>query len=251
MEEVETKGSQDALEMHRVSQDKSSSSSKMDSSSKVVIFMIAIVSMLILFNQFTIMSVSSSFLSSGGSSGIIVTKSGVDVTPKGVPKIYGAELGISYDDINPADPNLAQATIEKLGTYDRSIQFKSMTQEQQQRYINVASQITCEYCCSAEALIFSNGEAACGCAHSRSMRGLAKYLVTNHGVEFTDDQILEELGKWKTLYYPGLLSNKAEVLKKKGIELNYINLASNKYKGIETGEVTKSSSSGGAMVGGC
>ena len=65
------------------------------------------------------------------------------------------------------------------------------------------------------------------------MRGLAKYLITNHPNEFTDDQILEELGKWKILFFPGPMAAKAKVLQSKGIELNYINLASNKYRGIE------------------
>ena len=115
-----------------------------------------------------------------------------------------------------------------------------------QRYIDIGLQISCEYCCGADSIIFSNGKAACGCAHSYAMRGLAKYLIKNHGTEFTDDEILEELGKWKVLFFPGIHETKAAVLKSKGIELNYINLASNKYRGIETGQ---QSSSG--MVGGC
>jgi len=251
MENIENKDSQDLLAMHKVTDNKAQKS-KGDSSSKIVIVMISVVAILILFNQFTIMSISSSLFSSGGSSGIIITKSGADITPKGIPRIYGAELGVSYDDISPADPSLADSTIAKIGSYDRSIAYGSMTDAQKKRYVDITSQIACEYCCGAESLIFSNGEAACGCAHSISMRGLAKYLVTKHGVEFTDDQVLEELGKWKTLYFPGILAGKADVLKKKGIELNYINLASNKYRGIENGETTKTSSdSGGAMVGGC
>jgi len=70
--------------------------------------------------------------------------------------------------------------------------------------------------------------------------------LLKHGNEYSDDQILEELGKWKTLFFPGNIQAKAEILKQKGIELNYINLASNKYRGIEQGQ-----SSSGAMVGGC
>ena len=65
------------------------------------------------------------------------------------------------------------------------------------------------------------------------MRGLAKYLLDRHANEFTNDEILEELGKWKVLFFPGIMQNKANVLKQKGIEFNYINLASNKYRGIE------------------
>ena len=77
------------------------------------------------------------------------------------------------------------------------------------------------------------------------MRGLAKYLIKNHPKEFSDDEILGELGKWKVLFFPDIHKTKAAVLKEQGIEINYINLASNKYRGIEKG------SSAGEMVGGC
>jgi hypothetical protein len=76
------------------------------------------------------------------------------------------------------------------------------------------------------------------------MRGLAKYLITKHGDDYTDDEILEELGKWKTLFFPAQITQKASVLLDGGVELNYINLASNKYQGIEKGV-------SGSMVGGC
>ena len=39
---------------------------------------------------------------------------------------------------------------------------------------------------------------------------------------------------------------KADILKEKGIEFNYINLGSNTYRGIEKGN-----SGSGPMVGGC
>ncbi len=155
---------------------------------------------------------------------------GPDVMPKGVPEIYGKELGVRYDDISSADPQKSDAIIAKIGSMDNGIRLSGKDKE---RYIGVASMIGCEYCCGSESIIFSNGEAACGCAHSFAMRGLAKYLITQHGSEFTDDAILEELGKWKTLFFPDKLTAKAKVLQQKGIDLNYINLASNKYRGIE------------------
>jgi len=73
------------------------------------------------------------------------------------------------------------------------------------------------------------------------MRGLAKYLIKNHNSEYSDDEILEELGKWKTLFFPAQITKKAEILNGKGIELSYINLASNKYRGIESSGNTASS----------
>lgn len=156
--------------------------------------------------------------------------SSVDVIPKGEPRIYGPELGVSYDDISLTNQQKADATIAKIGRLDTSIKLSGKDLE---RYIKIASQISCEYCCGVDSIITQNGQAACGCAHSYAMRGLGKYLITKHPNEFTDDQILEEMGKWKTLFFPGQMSSKAQVLKSKGIELNYINLASNKYRNIE------------------
>lgn len=81
------------------------------------------------------------------------------------------------------------------------------------------------------------------------MRGLAKYLLTNHP-EMTDLEIVNELGKWKVLFFPGIHEKKAEALKAKGIDFtNYVNLASNLYRGAEN----QASNTGGSsqMVGGC
>ena len=164
------------------------------------------------------------------------------VIPTGIPKIYGNELGVAYDDISPYDQQKVDLTIRKIGNLDDTTQLSG---DEMKRYISIASKISCEYCCGAESIIFSNGDAACGCAHSYAMRGLAKYLITKHPNEFTDDEILEELGKWKTLFFPGQIRAKAQILSQQGVELNYINLASNKYRGIERG------AAGSGMVGGC
>lgn len=192
---------------------------------------------LILFNQWQITSIAGvNTMSRTGT----ISSSGV--IPTGIPAVYGKELNLKYDDVSPNNPSAADAAIKKMAVYDNSI---SLTGDKLQRYIDTVSQISCEYCCGAQSIIFNNGKAACGCAHSGAMRGLAKYLFTKHP-EMTNDQILEELGKWKTLFFPEIMAQKADVLKQKGIELNYINLASNKYRGIEKGQ-----SSSGSMVGGC
>ncbi|HLD58234.1 MAG TPA: hypothetical protein VI977_01155 [archaeon] len=173
------------------------------------------------------------------------------VSPTGVPAVYGAELGIRYDDVSTANPQKADSTIAVLSAFDqeKSSTRIELTGNDLQRFITIGSMIACEYCCGATTLVFSDGTAACGCAHSYAMRGLARYLISKHGSEFTDDQILEELGKWKTLFFPSVLAQKAAVMKQKGIEFNYINLASNKYRGLE--KETSSSGSGSSMVGGC
>ena len=165
-----------------------------------------------------------------------------EIIPSGVPAIYGDKLGVRYDDVSPNNPALADTTIAKLSQYEDA----DLDEEQMQRYIKIGSSISCEYCCGAQAIIFSNGQRACGCAHSYAMRGLAKYLLMNNS-EMNDEEILNELGKWKVLFFPGIHEQKAQILKEKGIDpTNYINLASNLYRGIEQGPP-----SGGGMVGGC
>lgn len=174
---------------------------------------------------------------------------GPNVLPTGEPAVYGAELGVKYDDVSASNPQLADATIRKLAQHDMEIQ---LNPTQMERYVNILYKMengmSCEYCCGARSIIFENGEPACGCAHSYAMRGVTKYLIVNHGDTFTDAQILEEAGKWKTLFFPTQLQQKAAILQSQGIELNYINLASNKYRGIEKQAGTGGS---GGMVGGC
>jgi len=129
--------------------------------------------------------------------------SAYSVVPVGVPVIYGEELGITYDDVSPNDLRKTEETITLLGNIDRVEELEGAELD---RYIDILynqyNGIACEYCCGARSVIFSNGQAACGCAHSYAMRGLAKYLIKYHGTEFSDDEIITEVGKWKTLFFP-------------------------------------------------
>lgn len=176
----------------------------------------------------------------------IGTVSASEIIPQGVPAVYGEELGITYDDVDPNDPRKADATIRLLGNIDR---IETLEGSDLKRYIDILynqyNGISCEYCCGARSVIFSNGQAACGCAHSYAMRGLTKYLIKYHGDEITDEEILTEVGKWKTLFFPGILAGKAQVMESYGLQVDYINLTTNKYRGIEQGQAS------GGMVGGC
>jgi len=166
----------------------------------------------------------------------------LSVLPTGIPRIYGEELEVSYDDISADNVQTTETAIAKLAVLDEQLTLEGADLD---RYISIAGKISCEYCCGAPSIITSEGKAACGCAHSYAMRGLAKYLIKNHPAEFSDEQILEEMAKWKTLFFPAVHEQKAKSLKDNGIEFNYINLASSKYRGIEKG------TQGGSMVGGC
>ena len=219
---------------------------------KIIIYLLVGLAIVTIFNQFQIFGLAKSSNSANELSPVTGLTTGIgevsalDVVPKGVPEIYGKELGISYDDVSVSNPQKADLTIRKLALFDVSM---NMTGDKLDRYIAITNSISCEYCCGAQSITFSNGDPACGCAHSYAMRGLAKYLLTEHP-EMQDEAILEELGKWKTLFFPDTLNAKAFVLKEQGIELSYVNLASNKYRGAE--QVKQVSQSGqGSMVGGC
>ena len=115
--------------------------------------------------------------------------------PSGVPGVYGEELKISFDQVQDA--------INKVAPFDLTYGNRKidLNNEELKRYISIGSQIACEYCCGATALVFEDGEAACGCEHSQMMRGLSAYLIKNHP-ELSNEQILEELKKWKITYFP-------------------------------------------------
>src|SRR3989344_6261986 len=245
---------------------------------KITLILVGAALVLMIFNQFQLMSIKASESGMPLATGVAVVAA--SVSPTGTPAVYGAELGITYSDVDPNDPQKADRTIAKLQKYDETITLKGKDLE---RYVTIASQISCEYCCGAGSIIVRKedieqlnqqieeaisagkitkeqaeqyrrqnprnaGDAACSCAHSFAMRGLAKYLITNHGgAEFSDEQILEEMAKWKTLFFPQIMAQKAVVMKEKNIEFTYANLGSNSYRGIEKG----AASAGGNMVGGC
>ncbi|MFH1391009.1 MAG: hypothetical protein ABIH20_01725 [Candidatus Diapherotrites archaeon] len=134
--------------------------------------------------------------------------------PKGVPAIYGAELGVSFD--KPVE------SLDVLKALDGDLyetgllKFADMSQEQQQNYIKIGMSISCEYCCGAEYIVAPNGQPACGCAHSAAMRGLIKYLLINHGDDYTNEQILEQLTLWKTMFFPKQMYQKTIQLQADG-----------------------------------
>lgn len=121
---------------------------------------------------------------------------------QGAPDIYGNELNVSFSQVEQSmnamkdlDPTYGRKKITLAG-------------DLLERYIGIGSKIACEYCCGVKTLVQPNGKAACGCAHSQAMRGLAAYLLQNHASEYTDDQILRELARWKGSYFPKAMVDK-------------------------------------------
>lgn len=119
------------------------------------------------------------------------------LVPKGVPDIYGEELNISFDQVQDAI-NKVRVFGPTYGEAGKKIELSG---EDLEKYINITSQTSCRYCCGVKTLVREDGQAACGCAHSIMMRGLAAYLIKNHP-ELSDEQILEELNLWRRIYFP-------------------------------------------------
>ncbi|MFQ6116908.1 MAG: hypothetical protein ACE5LQ_01435, partial [Candidatus Bipolaricaulia bacterium] len=119
-----------------------------------------------------------------------------EVIPQGVPELYGEELGVSFDRVQesinilaPFGPTYGENKIILMG-------------EDLERYIEIGSQTACKYCCKAQTLVRRDGSAACGCAHSQTMRGLAAYLIEEHPQHYTDEEILTELNRWRAVFFP-------------------------------------------------
>lgn len=117
--------------------------------------------------------------------------------PTGTPD-YGEELGVSYD--NP---------VGSLETLSRM--YRSLKQEVQQnnpagfqRFMGLASKpvgISCEYCCGLKTIgIDQNGDSTCGCKHNPALLSIALYLSAY--TDYSDGEILREVMRWKTLFFP-------------------------------------------------
>lgn len=111
---------------------------------------------------------------------------------KGEPAAYGKELHVSFEGV--------QESMDIMKKYDPRM--ASFNKNELERYLNVTGKISCEFCCTVKSLTTSDGSPTCNCDHAKAMRGLAAYLVKNHGNEFDDEAILKELARWKGVYFP-------------------------------------------------
>lgn len=224
---------------------------KSKSPGTMLLVLVAIAAVLLLLNQWQIMALSDLTGGSGSSkgtklsvklSGDVVQDAIKAVVPTGTP-LYGAEIGVSFDD--PVN------SLNTLARLDTQLPTKSLTEAEKARFISIGTRISCEFCCGAAAVIFADGRDACGCAHAASFRGLSKYLVRNHPDEWTDDEILLELTKWKALYYPRNMVEKAVAALENGLELTPAVLNDRDLlKKVKAGDTT-SIGELPSMVGGC
>ena len=171
---------------------------------------VALIAVLIIFNQVQISQASALIGLSSGSLTLKTssTKTPVALTgdptqdaiaiviPRGTP-FYGEALGVSFD-----DPIRSLEIIAQLDpSYGRSK--VQLSQEEKTRYIKIGTTptVACEFCCGATTLVFKDGRPACGCKHSWAMRGLTAYLVKNYP-QLSDEEITKEVIEWKGLFFP-------------------------------------------------
>ncbi len=211
------------------------------------IFLIIVTVIIVITNQYSIYAITSSdrvSLSSSNNNKALGTSASqqevIDLLiSRGTPK-YGQELGVTFED--PVKSLNTLASIERKVKLDDS---------QKQRYITIESKISCEYCCGAPSVIDNQGRSACGCSHAAALRGLGTYLLNYHGKEYTDEQISEELGRWKALWFPKQVIQKGLNLQAAGEPVSIFSATSNTIKVQVNGKVTKDLSGLPDMVGGC
>lgn len=199
---------------------------------KPIIGLMIVATLLILFNQFQISSVSGMITGSGSWSSGAKSQFGekdlanVDLSslkstghtiaavfpveniktaddaiailfPTGTPD-YGADLGVSFD-----APVEALAVLSKMYPALKS-EVERNNPKGWQRFMNLASKplgISCEYCCGVGTIgIDKNGNSACGCQHNPAVLSVALYLSAYS--DYTDGEILREVMRWKTLFFP-------------------------------------------------
>lgn len=120
------------------------------------------------------------------------------ISVKGEPGLYGKLMGVSFDKV--------QESIDIMKIYDP--RKGSFGGNEYMRYVNITSKISCEFCCTVKMLTNNDGSSTCDCDHAKALRGLAFYLLKNHGNDYSDTEILRELSKWKSAFYPKQMAEK-------------------------------------------
>lgn len=117
--------------------------------------------------------------------------------PTGTPE-YGGELGVSYD-----EPVESLAVLAKMYPGLKN-EVEKTNPEGFKRFMSLALKpvgISCEYCCGLKAVgVRENGDSACGCQHNPALLTVALYLSAY--TDYSDGEILREVMKWKTLFFP-------------------------------------------------
>jgi len=189
--------------------------------SKKIVILIAIVAVVLIFNQIQISKVSANVgggkykkvdvseiykITSTGQAiaslfpveEIISDQDAIDIMIfQGTPD-YGNAMGISFDDPVGSMNSLAAA----YNTVKQDV--KQNNPDVWDRYLNLATKpvgISCEFCCGVGATgITSSGELKCGCKHNPAIQTLTMLLMKDTNMD--DAEVLREAIKWKSVWFP-------------------------------------------------
>jgi hypothetical protein len=118
--------------------------------------------------------------------------------PTGTPEYSEALGGITFD-----DPVNSMEYLAKW-YHNSNSEIKENYPEIWQRYLNLAAAprgISCEFCCGLNAQgITAEGRLMCGCKHQPALLAVTVGLMQN--TDYSDAEILREVMKWKTIWFP-------------------------------------------------
>lgn len=117
--------------------------------------------------------------------------------PTGTPD-YGEQLEVSFD-----DPINSLAKLARMYAPLKA-EVQKTNPDGWEKFMNLASKpvgISCEYCCGIGPIgIDRNGNSGCGCQHNPALLTVALYLSSY--TDYSDGEILREVMRWKTLFFP-------------------------------------------------
>lgn len=117
--------------------------------------------------------------------------------PTGTPEYSSALGGVTFD-----DPITSLSYLSKW-YYVINDEVKQ-NPEEWQRYLKLAAAprgISCEFCCGVGPQgITADGQSRCGCQHNPALLAVTLGLI--HDTNYSDAQILREVMRWKTLFFP-------------------------------------------------
>ncbi len=119
-------------------------------------------------------------------SGDVVARAMTVMLATGTP--FYAPEGISFDD--------PVGSLQVWGQYEKM----EIAQDLTDRYGRLISTFACNFCCGSPNDVTFSGN--CGCAHARGARGFFKYMLSQYGDTYSDDQLYGEAYRWQAIWYP-------------------------------------------------
>lgn len=120
------------------------------------------------------------------------------MVPTGIPDYSESIGGINFD-----DPVNSMEYLAKW-YYSLNEDVKNNDPETWSRYLNLAAAprgISCEFCCGVGPQgITADGQSRCGCKHNPAVLALTMGLMQN--TDYSDAEVLREVMKWKTMFFP-------------------------------------------------